>query len=85
MSLYEAGKCLEAYNEQQREGWEKLRIQCYFTLLPNLKDGTSMKKMMPLPWDKEAKPNVISKKELEGLKQRSEHIMQLLIKRKDGR
>lgn len=44
--------------EQERGEWERMRILASFVIAPYSKKGSNInpEKLLPLPWDKEAKP-----------------------------
>lgn len=46
-----ARRLTESVQTEYQERWERTRALVYASLAPNLKEGVSLKEVMPLPWD----------------------------------
>lgn len=61
MTPREFSNAVRGYNEEQeqrsRETWEQARLIAYYAIAPHVKKGKDMRGMIPLPWDKETKPD----------------------------
>lgn len=48
----------EAEESRRRDAWERMRLLALMTVQPHVKQRLSPSKLMPLPWDGEAKAAV---------------------------
>lgn len=46
-----ARRLAESLQTEYQERWERTRALVYAALAPHLKEGVSLKEVMPLPWD----------------------------------
>ncbi len=53
----------EAEESRRRDAWERMRLLALMTVQPHVKQRLSPSKLMPLPWDGEAKAAVPEKAE----------------------
>lgn len=52
MSNYELDAILEYTNELEKEEWERLRMQCFYSVVPHTTDRKlTPEKVMPFYWD----------------------------------
>ena len=51
----------EAEESRRRDAWERMRLLALMTVQPHVKQRLSPSKLMPLPWDGEAKAAVPEK------------------------
>lgn len=57
-------------DNNKKEKWEQVRLMCYYSVLPNLNEGTTIKKAVPLFYDEEEEnilPPEMSKERLKEL------------------
>lgn len=45
----------EKHDRDNQNRWEQIRLVCYHAIRPYMKQKRSLKKFMPLPWDKKSK------------------------------
>lgn len=60
MTNYELNALLEYANELNKEEWERLRMQCFYSVAPHSTDKKlTPEKIMPFGWDKKTERVVI--------------------------
>jgi hypothetical protein len=61
LTIKEIGLILKGYDEKIQGEWEMARMSGALSVLPHLKKGAKLdvKKLWPLPWDKETGLNTI--------------------------
>jgi hypothetical protein len=60
MSNYELNALLEYADEAERTDWEKIRIQCFYSVAPHSADKKlTPEKIMPFGWDKKTEKAAI--------------------------
>lgn len=52
----------EAEENRMKDEWERARLVAYYAVSPYLKDGKTMERVIPLPWDAERKARQILEK-----------------------
>lgn len=76
MSLEELDIIFTEWEQTFRDGWERTRLQCFYSVAPYSKEG-NIKKFMPFAWDKE--DTTISKPVEKSTREEFEMIKNLYI------